>query len=123
MLTADLVRVNVRGGEVKPLYIDVEKEESLALAAALIRIFEAHTGEARRRLDGELRDFLGSGTAFLLHRGLAKLLFDRCEFQTAAAVDPAALRRAVFENAAARHREARMATFEKGTRSDKSRTR
>ncbi|MCZ6796141.1 MAG: DUF790 family protein [Planctomycetota bacterium] len=103
MLTADLLRSTVRDGQVRPFYVNEADPELLELARVLLRIFEFHHGKSRRALQAELDGFLGSGTAFLLHRGLAKLLFDRCELRTEAAVDPAELRRAVFERAARMH--------------------
>lgn len=101
MLTADLLSVRIRGGALYPQYVPADDAELTGLAAAMIDIFQTHVGRARRELDSELRDFLGTGTAFLLHRGLAKLLLDRCEFITDAQIDPARLREAVFAQAAA----------------------
>jgi hypothetical protein len=105
VLTADLVRAWVRGNLVVPQYVSAGDPEMLDLAAALIDIFQRHVGRTRGELDARLKEFLGTGTAFLLHRGLAKLLHDRCEFQSESPVDPAVLRRAVFEAAARAHRE------------------
>ncbi len=101
MLTADLVRVRVRNGVLHPQYIGVDHPELLGLAETMIGIFKAHVGRTRRELDAELKDLLGTGTAFLLYRGLAKLLLDRCTFVTQARVEPAALRQATFARAAA----------------------
>lgn len=107
MLTADLIRARVYRGEVRPRYIEPDHPDHLALAARLIEIFAAHQGRKRGELACELSDFLGTGTAFLLHRGLAKLLYDRSTFETAAPDDPAALRRRVFTAAAAAYRAPR----------------
>jgi len=106
VLTADLVRARTRRGRVEPFYIDAADPEHGELARRMIDIFDRHTDRARRELDSELRDFLGTGTAFALHRGLAKLLLDRCEFETRASIAPEELREAVFAKAAERHREA-----------------
>lgn len=105
MLTSDLVRATLRRGEVKPQFIDAGHGDHLALAEALIDLFQASVGETREHLDGELAELLGTGTAFLLHRGLAKLLRDRCELETVAPVEPAELRQAVFTAAAASYRQ------------------
>ncbi len=99
MLTRDLLLTRQYKGEIRPRYV-AEDEEHLALAAQLIEIFEAHQGCARHELEKELRDLLGTGTAFLLHRGLAKLLRDRCTFDMDAAVEPEALRSEVFARSA-----------------------
>lgn len=101
MLTSDLVLARRYKGEIRPRYIDCDDPQNLALAEDLIAIFTAHQGRPRYQLDQELRERLGTGTSFLLHRGLAKLLFDRCELATEAPLDPEDLRRATFEAAAA----------------------
>lgn len=105
MLTSDLVRATVRKGEVRPHFIDAGHPDTGALAGSLIHTFERCVGGTREHLDGELAELLGTGTAFLLHRGLAKLLRDRCELETVAAVEPVELRQAVFAAAADRYRE------------------
>jgi hypothetical protein len=115
VLTADLVRASVRGGLIEPRYIDPGKPETLALAEALLATFRAHVRRPRGELERELKEILGTGTAFLLHRGLAKLLLDRSEFATAAAVEPEALRAAAFAAAAARHRSAPLAPFDRAS--------
>lgn len=101
MLTTDLLRTRTVKGEVRPRYVDPEDADTLALAERLIELFDEHAGRPRGELDAELRELTGSGTAFLLHRGLAKLLYDRCELETAAAAEPETLRDAVFTAAAA----------------------
>ncbi len=105
MLTSDLVRATLRKGQIQPLFIDASHADTRALASSLIDIFERCVGETRDRLDGELAELLGTGTAFLLHRGLAKLLRDRCELETVAPIEPSELRRTVFTAAAASYRE------------------
>lgn len=104
MLTSDLVRARVRGETVTPLYVATDDATLLDLAAALAGIFQRHVGRTRGELDRDLKEFLGTATDFLLHRGLAKLLDDRCEFQSDSPADPIALRRAVFDAAATAYR-------------------
>lgn len=104
MLTADLVQASVSRGEVRPRWIDTGDRELRELAACLIAIFEEHVGRSRRELQQSLDELLGTGTEYLLHRGLAKLLFDRSELTVEAPGDPAELRRALFETAAAIYR-------------------
>lgn len=99
MLTSDLIRARLYQGAVKPSYVK-EDEELLRLAETLIDIFERHVGRPRHELDAELKEQIGSGTEFLLHRGLAKLLYDRCELDTHASVEPEVLRQIAFETAA-----------------------
>lgn len=97
MLTTDLVRTRVRKGRVKPQYLDTDSEEARAKAAELIDIFERHAGGMRGGVDEAVDEAIGHGTDFLIWRGLAKLLYDRSEFETVASVDPQQIRRAVFE--------------------------
>lgn len=99
MLTRDLLLTRAYKGEIRPRYID-EDEAHLALAEQLIEVFDAHLGRSRQELETELKDLLGTGTSFLLHRGLAKLLRDRCEFKIEAPLPPEDLRREVFDTAA-----------------------
>lgn len=101
MLTADLVEVSVKKGEVVPRWVDAGDADRLALAARLVESFEAARGRPRGELEAELRELTGTGTAFRFHRALAKLLTDRCTFETAAAAEPPAVREAVFAAAAA----------------------
>jgi predicted nuclease of restriction endonuclease-like RecB superfamily len=105
MLTAELVNVRLYKGEIKPRYVDPEDDQVLGLAEQLVVAFTQAVGQRRGELDAELEDILGSGTSFMLHRGLAKLLRDRCVFETASPVPPEVLRRAVFEAAAVARRE------------------
>lgn len=105
MLTAELVNVRLYKGEIKPRYVDADDDQVLGLAEQLIDAFAQAVGQRRGDLDAELEDILGNGTSFLLHRGLAKLLRDRCVFETASPVPPEDLRRQVFEAAAIARRE------------------
>ncbi|MFP4599795.1 MAG: DUF790 family protein [Persicimonas sp.] len=103
MLTTDLVRTRVSKGRVEPLYLDTgsgsdgEAGQALAKARELIGIFEAHAGGERGDVDESVEQTIGHGTDFLIWRGLAKLLYDRSEFETVASLDPQEIRRAVFE--------------------------
>ncbi len=106
MLTADLIQARVYRKQVRPRYIDTAEEGNLALAGELIEVFSEHEGRPRHELDRELKDLLGTGTEFLLHRALAKLLLDRSTFDTEAEVEPEELRREVFEAAAAAYGKA-----------------
>ena len=105
MLTADLLQISIRGGEVHPRYIDPENEELLAIAESLIRIYNESIGRSREELTGDLEDYLGTGTDFIFHRGLAKLLLDRCEFETESELEPIELRRKLWEASAKIHRD------------------
>jgi predicted nuclease of restriction endonuclease-like RecB superfamily len=106
VLTSDLLAVTSRGGQISPRTLDAAKEEPRELAAALIELFRRCLGRPAHHLEGELRDFLGNGTAFLRQRGLAKLLRDRCTFEPPTEQEPEELRRVVFK-VMAEHRSSR----------------
>lgn len=100
MLTSDLVRTRVRDGEVEPQFVDPGSEQARAKAAELIEVFETHDREARGEIEDRVDTITGYGTDYKLWRGLAKLLYDRSEFETVAPADPRDIRQRVFEVAA-----------------------
>ncbi len=103
MLTADLALSWSRGGRTAPRYIDAEDPKYLQEADDLINLFRTHEGHARVELELALEEYVGLGTDYRIMRGLIKLLLDRCRFDTACAIDPAEIRRAVFLKARAHH--------------------
>ncbi|HEY0405420.1 MAG TPA: DUF790 family protein [Pyrinomonadaceae bacterium] len=96
MLTADLSQSWYRNGRTGPRYIDVGEAGYLRDAESLIGIFNAHNGRERAELDAALNEYVGTGTDYKILRGLIKLLMDRCRFETAAVLEPAEIRRALF---------------------------
>lgn len=109
MLTADLIRARVVKGEVRPRYVADEDLDVRALAEEMTGVFRSHLGRRRVELEAALAEITGEGTDYLLHRGLAKLLFDRSTYEVSSPVDPADLRRAVFEASAKVHPAVRVA--------------
>lgn len=103
MLTADLAQSWQRGASCGPRYIDRRDEGYLTDADALIRIFSEHEGRSRGELAHALEEYVGTGTDYKILRGFIKLLMDRCEFETASAVDPVEIRRALFTRARFAH--------------------
>lgn len=101
MLTADLIRASCRKNQVHPRFIDTGREDLQYTARALIEVFERATstvpGCSQGDLTDALDDLVGSEADVLLFRGLRKLLTDRCEFETHAAVDPEVVRKTVFQ--------------------------
>ena len=101
MLTADLVRASCRKNQVHPRYIDTGREDLQYTARALIEVFEDATktvpGSSQGALTEALDNLVGSEADVLLFRGLRKLLTDRCEFETHAAVEPEIVRKTVFQ--------------------------
>src|SRR5262249_2835620 len=93
----------MRKGEVRPVYLDPSDRAHLETASDLITLVSTHVGCTRGEIDDALAALVGEGTDYLLHRGLAKLLFDRCEFEGDAPCEPIELRRRVFERARQSH--------------------
>src|ERR1041385_7963646 len=93
----------VRSGRVEPFAINPADKSYLEMASDLIAIFAEHAGERRAELDRELDEYVGIGTDYRILRGLIKLLLDQCEFETASAVPPAEIRRALFSRARLHH--------------------
>ena len=102
MLTADLLRVTVRQGMVKPTYLRGKHARAEAYAVALCALYEKAQGWSRAALAAELQEIVGDAHDFLLARGLAKLLDDRCEWSSEAAVPADELRAALYDEAFAR---------------------
>ena len=69
-------------------------------AAAILHAFATNVGNARSAVDEALVEVEGDGIDHKLVRGLAKLCFDRSEFDTDAVLPPFELRKAVFGLAA-----------------------
>ena len=103
MLTADLAISWQRGGRISPHHIDPDDLKNLQDANDLIGIFGEFAGRSRAELEEELQEYVGTGTDYKVLRGLIKLLMDRCEFATGVAIEPAAIRRALFTAASEFH--------------------
>ena len=101
MLTADLVTARRRGDEllVPPLDAD-DRARVEELAGLYLEIARAHVGRSREELEGTWRAVALAPRERRLADGVLKLVSDRCVFETAAVVDPAALRAQVFLRAA-----------------------
>ncbi|MBI1321907.1 DUF790 family protein [bacterium] len=100
MLTGNLVRVRTSKLRVLPLYLNRESAEWLSVAESLLEIFRTAAGLTRGELESAIDDLFGSGQATLAHRGLARVLEDRSEFEVVSDVDPEVLRDKLFRAAA-----------------------
>src|SRR3954470_8717981 len=105
MLTGTLVRVRFSKQRVIPLYLNREDPQWLEVAESLLLIFREAVGRTRGEIETEIDELVGEGLATLAHRGLAKILEDRAEFEVVADVPPETIRERVF-SAAAEHRKA-----------------
>ena len=101
MLTGNLVRVRVSKSRVIPLYLKREEETWLEVAESLLLIFREGVNTTRGEIESEIGEMLGDDPKTLAHRGLAKVLEDRAEFEMVAVIPPETLREKVFSEAAA----------------------
>lgn len=101
MLTGDLIETRVVRGKVVPAYVGSD-ESAHEIATSSIALFQSAVGRTRGELEAELRQLGGVRREYLLQRGFAKLLFDRCEFAGSLSddLDAPELRRRVFSAAA-----------------------
>ncbi len=104
MLTGNLVRVRFSKQRAIPLYLDRSDPQWLEVAESLLLIFREGVGRTRGEIDSEIDELLGEGLATLAHRGLAKILEDRAEFEVVADIPPDSLREKVFTAAAAQRK-------------------
>lgn len=102
MLTGDLVRATVKEGKVKPGFITLEKPSIRERAEQIIACIDGAEGMRRGEIDEELKDLLGDGVDQKLFLGLAKLVFDQCEFATQSPIPPKELRQKVWLESARR---------------------
>jgi hypothetical protein len=117
MLTAELVRAQVRKGELRPGWIDASSDRWLDVAGQLCALFAGAKGRRRSEIEEEVLDLCGDDRQHMVTRGLARLLEDRSEWNVAAEVDPVLVRRRLFELAAA-HGPVRAVTRGEGTTRD-----
>ncbi len=104
MLTSDLLLTRSRGPYIEPRYIDVEEQQYIDLAEALIAIYTEHQGFTRNELQRALELHEGYRTDYRIQRGLSKLLYDdHCEFHITSPLPPEELRREIFALARENH--------------------
>src|SRR3954452_24002004 len=96
MLTGDLVRVRTSKERVIPLYLNRSSPTWLEAAESLLLIFREGVGSTRGEIEAEIDEMLGDDPKTLAHRGLAKVLEDRAEFETVADAPPDVVREKVF---------------------------
>ncbi|MGH7269213.1 MAG: DUF790 family protein [Polyangiaceae bacterium] len=102
MLTADLVNARRRGRELHLVSLDAQsRERARAVASTLVGLAVDHVGRSRDDLALALSSVDVGPREVRLRDGLAKLIEDRCEFESACDEDPPELRRDVFTRASA----------------------
>lgn len=102
MLTTDLIRKQIKQGEITPRYIDPTKDKYRNHAETLIHLYQSCLHRNRGDLEEAIKDWIGDGTDYLIQKGLAKLLADRSTFEVQSPVSPIELRQKIFE-ASAQH--------------------
>jgi predicted nuclease of restriction endonuclease-like RecB superfamily len=108
VLTADLVRARRKGDELVLVGLDDRaRERASAIAEALLVEARAHVGRTRGELEEALAAVDVEARDERLKAGLAKLLDDRCEFESGDAEAAAGLRSALFLKASATRRALR----------------
>ncbi len=113
MLTGKLVRVRYARDRILPYYLDTRDETWLLLAEQLLELFREMVGRTRGDLE-ELIEETFSEESTLVHQGLAKLLSDRCEFETVSGHPPEKIRSTVFQQATlARQSDTQTAGFDR----------
>src|SRR5947209_12183537 len=104
MLTGKMVRVRYARDRILPRYLDVTDSTWLEVAERMLGLFRGREGVTRGELEEDQREAFGDDPGQLVHQGLAKLIEDRCEFETVSGHPPEQLREAIFR-AAAGHRK------------------
>lgn len=105
MLTGKQVRVRFARDHIVPQYLDTDDPQWLDVAGQLLEVFRGRAGATRGELETEIEELFGDLPQPLIHNGLAKLLEDRCDFETQSDLPPPEVRDAVFI-AAAKRRQA-----------------
>jgi predicted nuclease of restriction endonuclease-like RecB superfamily len=102
MLTGDLIRVRTQKSALLPRFLDPTDEAVLEDARWLVALVQ--DGVLRAETRGALEDAVASEAQVRPDhkalKGLAKVLFDRAEFDIEAPIDPSTLRLQVFKAAA-----------------------
>ncbi|MCS6900335.1 MAG: DUF790 family protein [Polyangiaceae bacterium] len=106
-MTADLVRVRRRKGELQVLDLkDEALERAISLAAVYLGVAEEHIGKTREQLEEALDEIEVEPGDQKIAQGIRKLLEDRCRFEEPAMASPEELRREVFLKAVEARRSA-----------------
>lgn len=99
MLTADLMRVVIRGDEIRPSFLRKRREAFVSRADGLVTTWKQAVGAPRHELEAALEEIIGDDRDTAVLRGLAKLLDDRSTWEVGSPIDPVDLRRRIFEEA------------------------
>jgi hypothetical protein len=115
MLTGKLVRVKNVKQAIKAQYIDPDDSEWQNVAERLLEMFRRQNGRTRGEVEEELKEIVGDHPGQLVHQGLAKLLEDRCTFETVSERPPDEIRQRVFQLATQQRQATSSAQFDRET--------
>ncbi len=99
MLSGDLLRAQLRAGRVIPRFLDGDSDSARLLASRLREIFELAVGQTVGELEAAIEALAAEHPEPVLVKGMAKLLHDLSTVETAATLEPSAIRAAVFAEA------------------------
>ncbi|MBE6388697.1 MAG: DUF790 family protein [Lentisphaerae bacterium] len=102
MLKSDQLLYRINHPYIKPRFIDRQSAFLLDSAGELLNIYSGamDSGMTRMELEEITASIIRKSPSVKVTAGLNKLLFDRCEFSTAADTDYPALRKKIFLNSA-----------------------
>src|SRR5258708_24742792 len=104
MLTGKQIRVRFFRDKIIPIYLDTNEPSWLEAAQRLLELLRGQEGRTRGELEEDLTEAIGNDPSQLIHRGLAKLLEDRCEFEIVSGKPPEEVREVVFTLATRKRR-------------------
>jgi uncharacterized protein len=96
MLVGKMVRVRYKRERIEACYLPADDPSWLEVAEGLLELFRGQEGRTHGELEADHRDLFGDDPSQLVHQGLAKLLEDRCDFETVSGQPPDKLRATVF---------------------------
>jgi uncharacterized protein len=106
------VRVRYIREAVRPLYVPTDDPQWLAAAEDLLSIVRNAKGRTRGEIEAEIAELVGDTPATLIQQGLAKLLDDRCDYETIADRPPEFVREVAFRHSAIERAKAHAARRE-----------
>ncbi len=109
MLTGNLLRVKYYKSAVRPQWLDARDPQWLAAAEDLRSLYRDAVQKTRSEVQSDVNELIADSPTVLVLQGLAKLLDDRCEYETVAEKPPDEVREVAFR-ASAIHRAAMTAS-------------
>ncbi len=102
MLPLNLLRARTRKGQIKPVYANLN-EDNLAFAKELIKLFQSQIGARKGDMLEKVSAYEMGGWDYRFVRGLSLILQRRCTFHAETPVEPALIRKPIFEEASRRN--------------------